>query len=873
MKKLNALFIYSGLLVGMVSAAEIEPTWESMAENYEVPEWFQDGKIGVWMHWGIPSATDENRPHDGSHYGRRMYGVEGYDGRTEPDIRTTAKLTEWHTQRYGHPSEFGYEDLIPSFKAEKWNPDGLVKFFKECGAHFIMPVATHHDNFDMYDSSFPWNSVDMGPKRDTIQEWKDAARRHGLKFGVSTHLYWSPLFFRTARKYQKPGTPEWLLFNMDYDPEGFSRQDSWNEHWYQRCWELIEKYDPDMFNNDSPYPDEKRGKSLGVKLFSSYLNRDLRENDGNQTTVLSFKNPNMNKAAFTYNLERGMFGQMQEHPWMWATDLSGSWFYRKGAYTRMSIPVLIGNAVDAISKNAVVMMNVALRGDGTLPERQVKYLEAVGGWIEINGEGIYGTRPWKVFGEGPLVIETKRSGENLKAYSSADIRFTTQEDHLYAFVMARPTEDIVIKTLRTDGLYDNKIGKITMLGSSETLQWERSPNGLTIRLPETLPDQPVIGFRISGVSSQQNRCATPTGDDLAKPRFSWDTVPVYIHFGKSSAPLSDSELRFVARVSDFVCLEKGHGRGRFTSTERGTAFDAKRLKALNPRMKVLFYWNTFLNYPLYDACETVSNHPQWIFRDKKGDPIYKERTLEQFNLLNPEFRRWWATTAGKAVTEYGCDGIFMDAVNQAKRPIWMKRGWGEGNEHILTQAVVDMIRLARHEMGENSLLVYNGIRSLDAAGITSGTEYLPHASGVMIEHFTAFRSRSKESIAADIDAITSAAGMGKTVVVKGWPDPTFNWTNKEKMRVPSNVLADEARKKIVFSLACFLVAAQDNSYFSYSWGWRESDGSLIDYPEFRRPLGKPKGPAVRKEWTYTRSFQHAFVWVNLAERRGKIEWK
>ena len=131
------------------------------------------------------------------------------------------------------------------FKAEKWDPDALVAFVKDNGARFIMPVACHHDNFDMYDSFHPWNSVKMGPKRDTLKEWKEAATKHGLKFGVSTHLYWSPGWFRPARQYQKPGTLEWKLFNMDYDPRGYHTQDSWNEHWYARCWEIIEKYDPD----------------------------------------------------------------------------------------------------------------------------------------------------------------------------------------------------------------------------------------------------------------------------------------------------------------------------------------------------------------------------------------------------------------------------------------------------------------------------------------------------------------------------------------------------------------------------------------------------------------------------------------------------
>jgi alpha-L-fucosidase len=370
-----------------------------------------------------------------------------------------------------------------------------------------MPVACHHDNFDMYDSFHPWNSVAMGPHRDTLKEWKEAAYKHGLKFGVSTHLYWSPRFFKSARPYQKPDTLAWKLFSMDYDPAGYAQQDSWNQHWYDRCWEIIEKYDPDMFNNDSPYPDEKRGGSLGVKLFSSFVNRDLKENGGRQTVVLSFKNSKMNKAAFTYNLERGSSGEIQEYPWMWATDLSGGWFYRKGAVNRMSIPVMIGNAVDAISKNGVVMMNVALRGDGTLPENQAAYLTAIGSFLKTCGVGIYGTRPWKVYGEGPLEIKSGRQGENHKEYSQEDIRFTLlrrgyggqarETDTLFAFVLAQPTKDILIKSLATGGPLDQEIEGITLFGSDETIKWSRNASGLTIALPKTLPDQPVVGFQIT----------------------------------------------------------------------------------------------------------------------------------------------------------------------------------------------------------------------------------------------------------------------------------------------------------------------------------------------------------------------------------------
>jgi len=357
------------------------------------------------------------------------------------------------------------------------------------------------------------------------------------------------------------------------------------------------------------------------------------------------------------------------------------------------------------------------------------------------------------------------------------------------------------------------------------------------------------------------------------PEFSWDTVPVYIHFGKSAGPLSDEELKFVAETARFVCLEKGHAQKHFGSTEKGIAHDARRLKALNPEIKILFYWNTFLNYPLYDACATVGQNPEWLFRDKEGNPIYKTNTLEQYNLLNPEFRKWWASVAGNSVKKYGCDGIFMDAVNQAKRPLWMRTGWGEGSEHKLTAAAIDMMKRAKIEMGSQSLLLYNGIRSSHDGTRNEGEEYLDYADGVMCEHFTAFHSRDKASISGDIQAISNAGKKGKIVVVQGWPDPEFTWLNKEKMKQPFARLAQDARDKITFSLACFLVAAQENAYFQYSWGYREDHGALIDYPEFRKPLGEPKGEAVKEDWVYTRSFEHATVRVDIEHREASINWK
>jgi alpha-L-fucosidase len=290
---------------------------------------------------------------------------------------------------------------------------------------------------------------------------------------------------------------------MDYDPENYAAQDSWNEHWYARCWEIIEKYDPDMFNNDAPFPNEEKGKSLGVKLFSSYINRDLKENNGKQTVVLSLKDKTLNREAFTYNLERGAANEIKAEPWLWATDLSGNWFYRAGAVNKMSVPVMVANAVDAISKNGVVMLNVALKGDGTIPEKQIAYLTAFGDFLKINGEGIYDTRPWKIFGEGSLEVKDGRQGENHSDYTQEDIRFTTKDGVLYAFVLTPPAKDIVIKTLAEGGSLEGEIAKIELMGSNKKIIWRRTKDALTISLPKALPGEIVNGFRIFTANSDK----------------------------------------------------------------------------------------------------------------------------------------------------------------------------------------------------------------------------------------------------------------------------------------------------------------------------------------------------------------------------------
>jgi hypothetical protein len=506
------------------------------------------------------------------------------------------------------------------------------------------------------------------------------------------------------------------------------------------------------------------------------------------------------------------------------------------------------------------MLNIALRGDGTLPEKQAAYLTAFGDFLKINGEGIYGTRPWKIFGEGPLKMKDGRQGENHKDFTQEDIRFTTKDGVLYAFVLAPPTQDIVIKTLATGGLYDGGIGTITLIGSDETLKWERSAEALTIQLPKTLPDQLVIGFRITSASTHQR--------SARYPKFNWDKVPVAFHFGKSDSLMTEAETRFVASRSNFICLEKGHGARQFGDTETGIEKEARQLKKLNPDMKVIFYWNTFLDYAMYEAHEEYGKHPEWWLRTKDGDLDLKDNRLKRYDLSNPALRRWWTTVASDAVNNGSADGVFMDAFPQIthKRNIAL---WGQEKYDAIQQGLRDIIKETRQKIGEDKLIVYNGIRSTPSW--KAGYDFPDYTDAAMIEHFGEFQSTSKECMLRDIQEMEKACKNGKIVVFKGWPGFTF--IDRKAMRKPLAEKRQIAKKNLLFPLAAFLVGAQENSYFVYNWGYRMDNGCLEWYPEFDKPLGEPLGDMVRDGWTLSRQFKHASVWVNLETREADIQWQ
>ena len=354
---------------------------------------------------------------------------------------------------------------------------------------------------------------------------------------------------------------------------------------------------------------------------------------------------------------------------------------------------------------------------------------------------------------------------------------------------------------------------------------------------------------------------------LPYPEWSWEKVPVYIHFGKRDV-LTEAEIEFVATHSNLACFEKGHGINVHGSSDKGIEADAARLKKVNPDLKVIYYWNTFLDYNMYDAHQVYEEHPEWWLKKLDGTLDKKRGDIKRYDLSNAEVREWWTDEVKKAVIDGSCDGVFMDAFPQIASPANIKL-WGQEKYDSIQEGLLKNIELTREKIGPDNIIMYNGIRNTNK--LHFGMQYVDQTDAATIEHFDQFFSREKENVALDLENMIEAGKKGKMVIMKAWPG--FNWTEKEIRDIPYEELLQQARDSITFPLACFLIAAQPHSYFCYSWGYRDRHGSLAWYPEFDKPIGEPKGQAVREGWIFSRKFEHCEVWIDVEHKRAKIDWK
>jgi hypothetical protein len=352
------------------------------------------------------------------------------------------------------------------------------------------------------------------------------------------------------------------------------------------------------------------------------------------------------------------------------------------------------------------------------------------------------------------------------------------------------------------------------------------------------------------------------------PKFSWDKVPVAYHFGKKGNLLTNDEAKFIASKTNFVVLEKAHGFPKYKFSEEAIAKDAKVLKSYNDDMKVIFYWNAFLDYPMYKAHQEYENNPDWWLKNADGTLDLKNDKIKRYDLSNLAVRKWWIGVAEKNVDTQCIDGVFFDALVQVTAPSNEKQ-WGKEKYDAIQQGLKNLIKETRERLGDDKLIVYNGIRS--TPNRIMGNNFPENTDAIMIEHFAHFNSTTKESMLIDIQEMEKAGKSGKIVVFKSWPG--FAWVDDVAMAKSDKEKQEIARKNIQFPLAAFLAGAQENSYFIYNWGYRLDNGVLEWYPELDKALGKPLNEMQINGWVLTRKYEHAYVTVDLENKTSKIDWK
>jgi hypothetical protein len=365
------------------------------------------------------------------------------------------------------------------------------------------------------------------------------------------------------------------------------------------------------------------------------------------------------------------------------------------------------------------------------------------------------------------------------------------------------------------------------------------------------------------------------GQSLANnlPKFSWDTVPVYAHFGATGG-MSDTEIEFIANHYHFITLEKAHGASLHNGmTEPQTFADVARIKKINPDAQVLFYWNLLLDYTTYQMSKVRPSNENWFIHNLDGDLHLKGKTkLKYYDLSNKDFQRWWVSSAAKALKEGNMDGVFIDALPQiGLSPEDRIKEWGKEKYTEVEQGINQTLSLLKSTIGADKTVIYNGIRSIPNGWSHGGSKYLEHTSGTIIEHFNVFKSQESEQIAADLHGMIAAGKAGKIVILKAWPG--FTWLDYDMIKLPKKERQQIAKDNIIFPLAAFLIAASENSYFNYTWGYRSHHGAYDWYPEFDQKLGEPLGDAIQEGYEYKRDFKHASVYLNIESKKAKINWK
>lgn len=483
------LFLFAGAAV--CAEGPFEADWESLARHEEAPEWFRDAKFGIYFHWGVycvPAFGNEWYP-------RNMHIKSGREYRH-------------HLETWGEPTEFGYHDFVPMFKAEKFDAEEWAELFAEAGARFAGPVAEHHDGFAMWASKMtPWNAGAMGPKRDITGEIAAAVRKRGMKLVATFHHARNNLWQKDGRNW----TGHYDRVKTDFaslleDPEqailyGYMPRGEFLEMWKGKLVEVIDKYEPDLMWFDSwldEIPD-----SYKTAYLAYYFNHAAKREKG---VVVTYKQEDLPQDVGVLDLEKGRMDRLTDFAWLTDDTISlGSWCYTRDLRIKPT-RVVLHSLIDIVSKNGQLLLNISPKADGTIPAEQQKVLREMGAWLRVNGEAIYNTRPWQVFGEGPTDRSLPKGqfggvADPRGGYSPQDIRFTRSKDGktLYAIALGWPGEnaELVIRSFGKDRMRgDLKVQGVSMLGSEAKIAYELRDDGLAVRTPGKKVDDMAVVFRI-----------------------------------------------------------------------------------------------------------------------------------------------------------------------------------------------------------------------------------------------------------------------------------------------------------------------------------------------------------------------------------------
>jgi alpha-L-fucosidase len=525
----NSAFVRVSPSAETMEQGKFEANWESL-KQYQTPDWFRDAKFGIWAHWG-----PQCQPEMGDWYARGMYQEGSWQNR-------------FHVSHYGHPSTNGFKDVIHSWKAENWDPYKLLALYKRAGAQYFFALANHHDNFDLWDSRYQqWNSVRLGPRKDLIDGWAKAARKNGMRFGVSVHAAHAWTWYESAQGADKEGPFAGIPYDgkltrangagtwwNGLDPQDLYAQNhpcsvgstewhrihsQWNwgngaslpdqaycDKFYNRTVDLINKYSPDLIYFDDTALPFWPISDAGLKIAAHFYNRNMKEHHGRLEAVLFGKILDVEqRKCMAWDIERGASNEIEPQPWQTDTCI-GNWHYERSLYDRngyKSAKTVIQMLADTVSKNGNLLLSVPVRGDGSIDEKELKVVEGIAAWMEHNQESIFGTRPWRVFGEGPASGGAALSAQGFnegrgKPFTAEDVRFTTKGDTLYAIALGAPTNGLRIHALGKAGkLEGQQIKKIEVLGSKEKPHWEQKEDALEIAQPQKLDNAFANVFRIS----------------------------------------------------------------------------------------------------------------------------------------------------------------------------------------------------------------------------------------------------------------------------------------------------------------------------------------------------------------------------------------